>query len=201
MDLQAWSPEKLPAAPTRDAYLYFGRISHEKGVRFALEAQQLWERGHAEGTIDEPPLELLIAGTGPCDGNLRAKAAQLELRNVQILGPLQAPALREAMARSRFTILPSVCYENGPMAALESLASGVPVVGSRIGGIPEMIDEGVTGYTVAPGEPSAILSGLLKAAALSDSARTAAREWACRNAGRVEHMAKLQAILEAAAGR
>lgn len=201
VDLRAWSPETLPVARMRDAYLYFGRISHEKGIRFALEAQQRWERGHAEGTINEPPLELLIAGTGPCDGNLRAKAAQLELRTVRILGALEAPALRQAMARSRFTVLPSVCYENGPMAVLESLASGVPVVGSRIGGIPEMIDEGVTGFTVPPGDPSALLGGLLRAAALPDSACAAARSWAEAHADRGKHMVELQEILADAARR
>ena len=70
------------------------------------------------------------------------------------------------MARARFSVLPSVWYENGPMAALESLAAGLPLVGSAIGGIPEMIEDGVTGVVVPPGDPSALLSGLLRARAL-----------------------------------
>ena len=200
VDLDAWHPDALPAAAARDAYLYFGRISREKGLRFALEAQQLWERGFADGTIDQPPLEFLIAGSGPCDGNVRARAAQLELRTVRILGPLDTVALRAAMSRARFSVLPSVWYENGPMAALESLAAGLPVVGSDIGGIPEMIDDGTTGVVVRPGDPSALLTGLLRAQALPDTARAAARGWAEAHAGRTEHMAKLGVILDEAAG-
>ncbi len=201
VDLQAWRPGSLPTAPARDAYLYFGRISREKGLRHVLEAQQLWEQGHAEGTIAEPPLELLIAGSGPCDGNLRARAAQLGLATVRILGPLQAPELRQALARARFSVLPSVWYENGPMAALESLAAGVPVVGSGIGGIPEAVQDGVTGVIVPPGDPPAILAGLLRACALPEQARTAARRWAEQHADRGQHMAQMQEILGGLAGR
>lgn len=201
VDLQAWRPEALPTAPARDAYLYFGRISREKGLRHVLEAQQLWEQGHADGTIAEPPLQLLIAGSGPCDGNLRARAAQLGLRSVRILGPLQAPELRQALARARFSVLPSVWYENGPMAALESLAAGVPVVGSGIGGIPEVVQDGVTGVIVPPGDPPAILAGLLRACALPEQARTASRRWAEQHADRGQHMAQLQEILGGLAGR
>jgi glycosyltransferase involved in cell wall biosynthesis len=200
VDLDQWSPERLPAAPARDAYLYFGRISREKGLRYALEAQQLWERGHADGTIDQPPLEFLIAGSGPCDGNVRAKVAQLELKTARVLGPLDTDALRGVMARAKFSVLPSVWYENGPMAALESLAAGLPLVGSAIGGIPEMIEDGATGVIVPPGDPSALLSGLLRARALPDSAGRACREWAVANAGRADHIARLEAILNEVAG-
>lgn len=200
VDLDQWHPDRMPPVPARDAYLYFGRISREKGLRFALEAQQLWERGFADGTIDQPPLEFLIAGSGPCDGNVRAKAAQLGLKTVRILGPLDPDTLRGAMARARFSVLPSVWYENGPMAALESLAAGLPLVGSAIGGIPEMIDDGVTGIVVPPGDPSALLSGLLRARALPDSAGAACRRWAEQHAGRAEHMGKLCAILDEVAG-
>ncbi len=200
VDLEAWRPDSVPAAPTRDAYLYFGRISHEKGLRFVLEAQKRWERGHAEGTIADPPLELLIAGTGPCDGNLRAKAAQLQLSTAQILGPLDRPALLQLMARSRFTVLPSICYENGPMAALESLAAGLPLVGTAIGGIPEMIIDGKTGIVAPPGDPEALLSALLRARALPDSAGQACRQWAVAHADRADHIARLEAILNEVAG-
>jgi len=199
VDLQAWRPESLPAAPARDAYLYFGRISQEKGLRHVLEAQRLWEQGHRDGAIAEPPLELLIAGSGPCDGNLRARAAQLGLKTARILGPLDGPALRQALARSRFSVLPSVWYENGPMAALESLAAGVPVAGSGIGGIPELVQDGVTGVIVPPGDPPAILAGLLRACALPEEARAAARRWAEQHADRRQHMAQLQEILAGAA--
>lgn len=200
VDLDAWHPDRLPPVAERDACLYFGRISNEKGLRFLLEAQALWEHGYADGTLDRPPLTLLIAGEGPCDGNLRAKAAQFELTTARMLGPLGPADLRAALARSRFSVLPSVCYENAPMAVLESLAAGVPVLGSALGGIPELVQDGVTGVTVPPGDASALLTGLLRAAALPDSARAAARQWAERHADRRAHMAELAAILAEAAG-
>ncbi len=201
VDLDAWRPDRLPAAPARDAYVYFGRISREKGLRTLLEAHRLWELGHADGSIAEPPLELLVAGSGPCEGNIRSHAALLELHAAEILGPLDPDGLRTVLARARFSVLPSVWYENGPMAAFESLAAGLPVVGSAIGGIPELIVDGQTGYTAAPGDPSALLTALLKAVRLPDEARAAARNWAERHAGRADHMARLSAILdEAAAG-
>ena len=144
VDLDFWHPDKLPRDQAKDAYLYFGRISREKGLRVLLDAQALWEQGHRAGNLPAP-LQLLIAGTGPCDENLKARAKQLQLETVSRLGNLGIDDLRLALGRAKFTVLPSRWYENGPMAALESLASGVPLVGSDIGGIPEMIVVGETG--------------------------------------------------------
>ncbi|MDX2473041.1 MAG: glycosyltransferase [Candidatus Krumholzibacteria bacterium] len=197
VDLDFWQPNQIPEQTEKDAYIYFGRISKEKGLRFLLAAQKLWEDGYADGSITEPPLKLLIAGSGPCEGNLRAKAAQLKLQTVEILGPLGIEDLRRNLGRSRFSALPSIWYENGPMAALESLAAGIPLVGSDIGGIPEMITEGETGFIFAPGNPAEILQGLLKTCRLTN-AGPRARKWAEKHASRTGHMEKLAAILSAA---
>jgi glycosyltransferase involved in cell wall biosynthesis len=194
VDLEAWHPARLSADRPRDAIVYFGRISTEKGLRDLLEAQALWEQGYAAGRIDSPPLKLIIAGEGPCAGNLQARMAQLELQDAVYMGGLTLAGLREVLGRARFTVLPSICYENGPMAALESLAAGIPLLGTDIGGIPEMIREGVTGVIVPPGNPRALLAGMRKAAGLDDRARAEARSWAERNADRGTHMARLEKI-------
>jgi len=198
VDLDFWHPAAIPAAAGQDSYIYFGRISREKGLRFVLEAQKLWEDGYRAGTIVEPPLKLLVAGSGPCEGNLKAKAAQLNLETIKILGPLGIEDLRRYLGRSRFSVLPSIWYENGPMAALESLAVGIPLVGSAIGGIPEMITDGVTGFVTACGDPQSILQGLLKGYRLRN-AQEATRQWAVEHASRTDHMAKLESILIKAA--
>jgi len=195
VDLDVWHPDRLPSAPARDAYLYFGRISKEKGLRTLLDAHKLWEDGYDAGRVATPPLELLIAGTGPCDGNMRARHAQLGLKTASILGALDLSGLRQALARSRFTVLPSECYENGPMAALESLAVGRPLVGSDLGGIPETVIPGRTGLVVPPGDPDALLAGLLKALEFPDSLERDARSWAEAHASRTGHMDRLERIL------
>ena len=141
-----------------------------------------------------------MAGSGPCDGNMRAFAALLELETLEILGPLDWNELRQALGRSRFSVLPSEWYENGPMAALEALASGLPMVGTDIGGIPEMIQDGVNGLIVAPRDQDDLLAGLIKAANLGPEAGQAARAWAEQNASRRDHMRRLQAILDETAG-
>jgi glycosyltransferase involved in cell wall biosynthesis len=203
VDLDFWSPDRLPRGGPRDAVVYFGRISREKGLRTLLEAQALWERGHAEGGIPEPPPPLLLAGDGPCLGNLKARIAMLGLRTARALGPLGIEDLRGVLGRAACTVLPSRWYENAPMALLESLAAGIPVVGARIGGIPEMIEDGRTGITVAPDDPQALLDGIRRACALGPEAGRRARAWAESHADRRAHMRELAEILAvaAAAGR
>ncbi len=198
VDLDLWNPRHLPTDQERDAYLYFGRISTEKGLRTLLDAQSLWEKGFAAGKLTDPPLRLLIAGSGPCEGNLRARAAQLELEKVEFLGSLDRAELHQALGRSRFSVLPSEWYENGPMAVLESFASGLPLVGTNIGGIPEMIENGFNGILVPPRDPDRLLEGIIQASRLGPQAGRNARSWAQKMASRVDHMVLLEGILEEA---
>jgi len=195
VDLDNWHPQNIPASESKDAYLFFGRLSPEKGLRTLLDAQALWEKEHREGNCAEPPLQLLIAGSGPCDGNVQARVARLELQTVSILGSLGLDDLKAAMGRSRFSIIPSECNENGPMAGLESLASGLPLVGTNVGGVPEMISGGKTGLVVPPKDARELLAGLQEAAGFGPEIGLQARSWAERNASRVEHMVRLEKVL------
>jgi len=193
--LDFWNPKNIPSAEKKDAYLFFGRLSPEKGLRTLLEAQSLWEKEFESRLCPEPPLQLLIAGSGPCEGNVKAKVAQLKLQSVSILGALGIDDLRTALGRSRFSILPSEWYENGPMAALESLAAGIPLVGTDIGGIPEMIVPGKNGLVVPVKNQEGLLAGLRKGAEFGQDTEIQARVWAEKFASRKEHMAKLENIL------
>ena len=194
--------DSLPGAQTapvdrkrRPAYLYFGRISPEKGLDTLLTAQARWEKETTRGESRDAPLRLLIAGSGPSEAALRAQTDALGLGSVEFLGALDTAGLRRALARARFTVLPSEWYENGPMAALESLACGLPLVGTDIGGIPEMIRDGQTGIVVPPRDPAGLLAGLRRAAALPAGAGRAARAWAEQHARRSDHIERLQEIL------
>jgi glycosyltransferase involved in cell wall biosynthesis len=193
VDTARWDPEHLPAASVRDSYLYFGRLSREKGLTTLLDAQALWEREAA--ATGRPALRLEIAGTGPVEDDLRRHAAALGLTTVAFRGGLGMDDLRAALAHARFSVLPSEWYENGPMAALESLAAGVPLVGTAIGGLPEMIVDGITGVVAPPRDPAGLFAALRRAATLPAAARPAARAWALAHADRGHHMRELMAIL------
>ncbi len=197
VDLDFWHPGRIPALPagrSKDAYIFFGRISREKGLRTLLDAHALWEKQFADDPESPVPLKLLIAGSGPCSENLKVHVAHLGLKTVEILGALDITELRLALARARFSVLTSEWYENGPMAALESLAAGIPLVGTNIGGIPEMIVNAETGVIVPARDPEGIFRGLLEAADMPSSSNDAARKWAEENASRQDHMARLEAL-------
>jgi len=189
VDLDVWHPDRIKPAVEKDSYLYFGRLSKEKGLRTLLDAQALWEK-----RADGKPLELLVAGDGPCAGNMRARIAQLELKTVKMLGPLNVSELQKTMGRCRFTVLPSECFENGPMATLESLAAGIPVVGTDIGGIPESIVDGLTGIIVGARDAGGMVEGLVRASSIEPEASKAARNWVEKNASRQNHMVQLEAL-------
>jgi glycosyltransferase involved in cell wall biosynthesis len=204
-----WSAEQLehfpnfvdldtfaPAPEPRDAaYLYFGRLSREKGVHTLLAAHGEWSRRRA--AAGRPAPRLRIAGTGPDEALLRAAAPD----DVEFLGPLPPDRLRDVLRRARFTVLPSECYENGSLSLLESLACGVPVVGSDLGGIPEHLEDGRTGVLFAAGDAEALAAALERADGLPDTSRTAARAAAEAAYGRSAHLDRLEALLLETADR
>jgi glycosyltransferase involved in cell wall biosynthesis len=83
-----------------------------------------------------------VAGTGPLWTDLKKNAST---ENIEWLGHQSWPEIKELVGKARFTITPSECYENNPLSALESLCLGTPVLGANIGGIPELIEEGING--------------------------------------------------------
>jgi glycosyltransferase involved in cell wall biosynthesis len=193
VDTEFWQPAgDSPEA----AYLYFGRVSREKGLETLLQAQALWERGGESGG---EPLTLLIAGSGPWDEELRRRVTELGLQRAEILGALAPDELHRALTRARFTVIPSEWYENAPMAGFESLAAGRPIVGTRIGGITELIEDGRDGILFEPRDPRDLLAALQRAATLGPEARAYARAKAERGAARPPHMARLQEILASVA--
>ena len=120
--------------------LFFGRLSKEKGVATLLQA------------LKGMPIRtgLVIAGDGPDRTRLESMARKHSLP-VTFTGHLSGRALERTIAGSRVVIVPSEWYENAPLSILEAFACSKPVIGARIGGIPEMIDEGKNGYLFEPG--------------------------------------------------
>jgi glycosyltransferase involved in cell wall biosynthesis len=122
-----------------DAFLYLGRLSYEKGVDTILRA---WRPGR--GT-------LVVAGSGPDEDRLRTMAP----RDVVFLGSVEGSAVPGLLQRARALLLPSIWYEGQPRVVLEAYAAGVPVVASDIGGLPELVEDGRSGFVVPAREPDA----------------------------------------------
>ena len=117
-------------------YCYFGRFSHEKGVETLLKV------------ASKLPYNLKLIGTGPLLVDLTNKYSK---KNIEFLGFMQWEKLKEVIKKAQFIVIPSKCYENNPLTVIEAFALGTPVIGSNIGGIPEIIDKGKTGLIFEPG--------------------------------------------------
>ena len=139
---------------------YFGRISREKGIRSLITAYKRLKTN----------LPLSIAGDGPDREAVEKMVMQEQQKeNIKFTGYLASAPLGKAIDSAKAVILPSECYENAPMAILESFSRGKPVIGARIGGIPEMIDDGVNGYLFEPGDTADLQKKLELFLALPDN--------------------------------
>ena len=114
-------------------FLYFGRLAPEKGVDTLIRAAL------------QAGVRLLIAGTGPYENTLRELIPATNTQ-IEFLGFCSGDKLWSLIREARAVVLPSQWYENAPISILEAYASGKPVIGARIGGIPEMLQEDRTGY-------------------------------------------------------
>lgn len=135
------------AVAVGDYILYSGRLAAEKGVHDLLVAMTRLRQ-----------VRLLIAGSGPQRAELERFAADEHLDNVEFLGHLSGAELADRIRGARFTVMPSRAYETFGKVILESYAAGRPVVASRLGTRPELIEEGRTGLLFEPGRPEELAS-------------------------------------------
>lgn len=140
--------------------LYFGRLSAEKGIATLIRA----------AAIAKVPLR--IVGDGPQALGMQQLAAETGAL-VTFTGRLAGAALFDEVRRSRATVLAAEWYENAPMTILESFALGKPVIGANIGGIPELIRQGETGWLVPMGSVDALADQLRSVAQMPDHLVTA----------------------------
>jgi glycosyltransferase involved in cell wall biosynthesis len=138
--------------------LYFGRLSKEKGIKTLIDAVEKLDI----------KIDLKIVGTGVLEIELKKYIQDNNLTNIKLLGFKKGEELHELIRESKFVIVPSQWYENNPMTIIESYCFGVPVIGSRIGGIPEIIDEGKTGFTYEMGNVDDLVVALTKGINLSE---------------------------------
>ena len=98
-----------------------------------------------------PDVTLKVAGQGPMLEPMKQYIAEKNMTNVELLGYLDADTLHGIMARARFLVFPSEWYEPGAVSIWESQALERPVIGARIGGIPETMEDGISGVLFEPG--------------------------------------------------
>jgi glycosyltransferase involved in cell wall biosynthesis len=131
-----------PKSDKGDRVIYVGRLSREKGVHVLLEAAR-----------SLPDIPFHIIGTGPEQSALDRSSPP----NVTFEGFVGHASLSHLYRSARVLVLPSVTYEtNGPYVALEAMAHGVPVLGSRIGAVAETITDGETGLLFEPGDSAGL---------------------------------------------
>jgi len=123
-----------------DYLLYFGRLSEEKGLKILLAASRLL-----------PNIPVHIVGTGPMNNELFNEIILKQINNVKLLGYKSGLALEKEIINARMVVLPSIWYENSPLSALESMAYGKCLIASKIGGIPEIIEDNKNGILFEPG--------------------------------------------------
>ena len=129
-------PEGIQRNKQPSGGLFVGRLSAEKGIPILLDA---WSGVHAA---------LTIVGDGP----LRDVVREASGYQVTHVGWQERRVSFEAMANAAFIVIPSVWYEGFPMVLAEAFGVGVPVIASRIGGLGELITDGVTGLLARAGD-------------------------------------------------
>lgn len=123
--------------PVKGNYvMFYGRLVEEKGIMTLLNA---WKNNKRK-------MKLKIIGDGPMFDFCKFYIIENNLDNIDLLGFKKGDDLNNLIKNASFIIVPSECYENNPLTIIEAYAFGKPVVGSRIGGIPEMIVENSTGF-------------------------------------------------------
>jgi glycosyltransferase involved in cell wall biosynthesis len=179
-------------AGARPYFLFFGRLSKEKGiltlVKAFLQAAGLAKgndtvRNDDRGTRTLPDVwDLHIVGDGPERGaieQLIASAGQQAASRIHLLGYKSGEKLQREVGNARFTVLSSEWRENMPYSGLESLAAQTPIIGARIGGIPELVEEGKTGVTFESGDAVDLLNSMRKCSAVSASSYSSMQRF-CR---------------------
>jgi glycosyltransferase involved in cell wall biosynthesis len=135
--------------------LYVGNLIKGKGVHILLEA-------FASVICEYPDVRLTIVGSGPLELDLKRLADQMGLTPyVDFLGRRKHDELPTIMHEADLFVFPSLS-EATPRAVLEAMAMELPVVATRVGGIPEMIEEGVTGVLVRPASTAELAAAIVR---------------------------------------
>ena len=127
---------KNPCFEKKDYFVYLGRVNEVKGIRTLCKAAAAL------------PFKLIVIGGGELLTELQK---QYKNSKIEFKGQMEWNDFRPIIEGAKFMVLPSECSENNPLTVIESQSLGTPVLGARIGGIPELIEDSVTGMTFESG--------------------------------------------------
>ena len=136
-------------------FLYYGRLSAEKGVNTLLEAASL-----------RPDISFKVVGKGPEENNLKKIASLKGLVNVDFIGFKTGDELIDIVKNAFFVIVPSEWYESLGLTVVEPYSMGRPVIAASIGGLAEIVDDGKTGFLFEPGNVSSLVGAMDRALSL-----------------------------------
>ena len=140
-------------------FLFYGRLAPEKGVMTLINT---WKRLTKD-------VKLKIIGEGAMSAMIKDEIKSSNLSNIEFLGFRKGEELFDYIRNASFVLVPSEWYENNPLTIVEAYSSGKPVIGSNIGGIPELIIEGKTGYLFNMGDSVELEKKINEAVRMSDT--------------------------------
>ncbi|MFN8476084.1 MAG: glycosyltransferase family 4 protein [Anaerolineae bacterium] len=150
--------ERLGIGPNVPLLAVATRLEAEKGVQIAIDALN-------RAQDDIAAVRLVVAGQGSHFDALDRQVRRLALSNrVTFLGLVSHDDLPAILAAADIFIMPSLCHEAFPLSIVEAMATGLPVVASRVGGVGAAVTHGVTGYLCSPGDSRALADALVRLA-------------------------------------
>ena len=161
IDLSRFRPSDAGAASAKDRHAPHFIVARNLEPLYDNETAL---RAFRIATVKYRHARLTIAGSGPEESRLRELAARLDIgAQVDFPGRLDREQMAELYRQADVMINPSLA-DNMPNSVLEALASGVPVVSTKVGGVPFIVEDGVTALLVEPGQAQAMADALLRLA-------------------------------------
>lgn len=153
------SKEIIPFRQRKEQFLYAGRLDQLKGIEILLKA---WQMTETKGS------SLVICGTGPLEAWCHKFIKENGLYNVRMMGLLPNKDVRQMTAKSKAMILPTQWYEGFPMTMAEAFAVGTPVIGSDLGNVGDLIEEGKNGWKFEADSPKGLAGCIRKVRELKE---------------------------------
>lgn len=145
-------PERQTRTPGPIRFVYAGQLEYHKGILLLLESLD---------SLDFP-VELHIAGDGALSEEVDAWSQKDD--RVRYHGFVHMANLVHILKLADAVVVPSLCYENSPTIIIESFKMGIPVIASNIGGIPELVEDGVNGILIKPDNKEQLVNAMKKVA-------------------------------------